>query len=279
LNKVLSKVWLAPTVAKIEIEAPLTARKRLAGQFVILRVTETGERIPITIAGSDPERGSITLVVQQVGATTRDLCALEPGDFVRDLAGPLGKPTHIEKWGRVVCVAGGVGAAVVLPIAEAIHKAGNDLDVILGARSEDLIVLEDELRAVCSRFWLTTDDGSRGEHGLVTMPLERLLKDGNVKQVIAAGPVPMMQAVCEVTRGYEVPTQVSLNPVMVDGTGMCGGCRVSVGGKTYYACVDGPEFDGHGVDFAELRARLAMYRPQEGTVGARHCEKKMDPIT
>jgi ferredoxin--NADP+ reductase len=272
LNRILTVQRLAPTVVRLEIEAPLIARKRKAGQFVILRVSEHGERIPLTIAGSNAERGSITIVVQEVGKTTRDLGALKEGDSLQDLAGPLGTPTHVPENSRVACVAGGVGAAVVLPIAEAFHAAGNRVDAILGARSEDLIVLKDEMRAASARFYLTTDDGSAGEKGLVVAPLERLLQAGEVDQVICAGPVPMMQAVCEVTRKYNVPTLVSLNPVMVDGTGMCGGCRVSVNGQVKYACVDGPEFDGHGVDFAELRARLAMYRPQEAHARDHKCK-------
>lgn len=266
-------------MARLVIEAPLTARKRLAGQFVILRVKDHGERIPLTIAGSDAAAGTITLVVQKVGRTTSDLCALEAGDNLLDLAGPLGMPTHVENWGRVVCAAGGVGAAVVLPIAEAIKAAGNDVDVILGARSQDLLVLEQELRAASHRFHLTTDDGSVGEKALVITPLQRLLDEGNVAMVIAAGPVPMMRAVCETTRPSATPTMVSLNPVMVDGTGMCGGCRVHIGGETKYACVDGPEFDGHKVDFDELRARLAIYRSQEQAPrGPGHCEKQMTPV-
>ncbi|MBI3944558.1 MAG: sulfide/dihydroorotate dehydrogenase-like FAD/NAD-binding protein, partial [Armatimonadetes bacterium] len=228
MNRIVSKEWLAPQVARFEIEAPLTARKCRAGQFVILRVSASGERIPLTIAGADPAAGTITLVVQQVGKTTSDLCALESGEYLQDLVGPLGRPTHIERWGRVVIVAGGVGAAVMLPIAAAAAAADNQVEVVLGARSKDLMVLEEEFREVAERLWVTTDDGSYGEHGLVTQPLERLLKEGNVAQVIAAGPLPMMRAVCDLTRRYAVPTVVSLNPVMVDGTGMCGGCRVTV---------------------------------------------------
>lgn len=278
MNRIVAKRWLAPNVARLDIEAPRTARKRLAGQFVILRVTETGERIPITIAGSNPEAGTITLVVQQVGKTTRDLCALEPGEFVLDLVGPLGQPTHIENWGHVVCVAGGVGSAVVLPIAEACKQAGNRVTVILGARTKDLLCLEDELTAVSERIFITTDDGSYGEHALVVAPLERILKTEPVHHVLSAGPLPMMRAVCNVTRPYNVPTVVSLNPVMVDGTGMCGGCRVSVNGEVRYACVDGPEFDGHAVDFDELRARLAMYREQEEVSRGNQCASRMVPV-
>lgn len=276
-NRILTKRWLASKVALLEIEAPVTARKRRAGQFVILRVTETGERIPITIAGSDADRGSITIVVQEVGSTTSDLCALEAGDELMDLCGPLGQPTHLENWGRVVCVAGGVGAAVVLPIAAAAHAAGNRVDVVLGARSRDLVILEDEFRAACDTLHLTTDDGSYGEHGLVTAPLLRLIEAGGIAQVIAAGPLPMMRAVCEATRPFAVPTVVSLNPVMVDGTGMCGGCRVTVNGQIKYACVDGPEFDGHGVDFDELRSRLAMYREAESVSRGKRCSAASAP--
>jgi ferredoxin--NADP+ reductase len=277
VNRIVAKDWLAPTVARFEVEAPLTARKRRAGQFVILRVTESGERIPITIAGSNPEAGTITLVVQKVGKTTSDLCALEPGEYLSDLVGPLGQPTHIERWGRVVCVAGGVGAAVILPIALAAQAAGNQVDTILGARSKDLLILEKELAAASERLHITTDDGSRGEKALVVAPLERILQAGPVHQVLAAGPLPMMRAVCDVTRPYGVKTVVSLNPVMVDGTGMCGGCRVTVGGEVKYACVDGPEFDGHLVDFDELRARLAVYRPQEETSRGR-CRSNPEPL-
>jgi len=277
VNRIVAKDWLAPTVARFEVEAPLTARKRRAGQFVILRVTESGERIPITIAGSNPEAGTITLVVQKVGKTTSDLCALEPGEYLSDLVGPLGQPTHIERWGRVVCVAGGVGAAVILPITLAAQAAGNQVDTILGARSKDLLILEKELAAASERLHITTDDGSRGEKALVVAPLERILQAGPVHQVLAAGPLPMMRAVCDVTRPYGVKTVVSLNPVMVDGTGMCGGCRVTVGGEVKYACVDGPEFDGHLVDFDELRARLAVYRPQEETSRGR-CRSNPEPL-
>ncbi|OPZ01089.1 MAG: Dihydroorotate dehydrogenase B (NAD(+)), electron transfer subunit [Alphaproteobacteria bacterium ADurb.BinA305] len=245
-----------------------------------MRVTERGERIPITIAGSNPEKGTITLVVQRVGKTTEDLCALEPGEGLLDLVGPLGQPTHIERWGHVVCVAGGVGAAVVLPIAEAARDAGNQVDTILGARTQELLCLEAELRAASERFWVTTDDGSYGEKGLVVAPLQRMLDGGEKpKMVLCAGPLPMMRAVCDVTRPHEVPTVVSLNPVMVDGTGMCGGCRVSVGGVVKYACVDGPEFDGHQVDFDELRARLAMYREMENVSRGRRCESRMVPVS
>jgi ferredoxin--NADP+ reductase len=277
VNRIVAKDWLAPTVARFEVEAPLTARKRRAGQFVILRVTESGERIPITIAGSNPEAGTITLVVQKVGKTTSDLCALEPGEYLSDLVGPLGQPTHVERWGRVVCVAGGVGAAVILPIASAAQAAGNQVDTILGARSKDLLILEEELAAASERLHITTDDGSRGEKALVVAPLERILQAGPVHQVLAAGPLPMMRAVCDATRPYGVKTVVSLNPVMVDGTGMCGGCRVTVDGKVKYACVDGPEFDGHLVDFDELRARLAVYRPQEETSRGR-CRSNPEPL-
>lgn len=277
MNRIVAKDWLAPTVARFEVEAPLTARKRRAGQFVILRVTESGERIPITIAGSNPEAGTITLVVQKVGKTTSDLCALEPGEYLSDLVGPLGQPTHVERWGRVVCVAGGVGAAVILPIASAAQAAGNQVDTILGARSKDLLILEEELAAASERLHITTDDGSRGEKALVVAPLERILQAGPVHQVLAAGPLPMMRAVCDATRPYGVKTVVSLNPVMVDGTGMCGGCRVTVDGKVKYACVDGPEFDGHLVDFDELRARLAVYRPQEETSRGR-CRSNPEPL-
>lgn len=264
MNRIVSKQVLAPAITRFEIEAPLIARKRQPGQFVILRVHEGGERIPLTIADADPERGTITLIVQRVGHTTTELSALREGEAVLDLCGPLGSPTHIEKFGNAVVVGGGVGTAVVYPIAKGLKAAGNTVWAIVGAQSEPLLLLEEELRSFCDEVAITTDDGSKGFKGFVSALLQEWIHNGRpIDYVMAAGPVPMMRAVCEVTRPAGVKTVVSLNPIMVDGTGMCGGCRVSVGGEAKYTCVDGPEFDGHLVDFDLLIRRLRMYRPQE----------------
>src|SRR5512147_1869350 len=242
---------LAPDVKLFEIEAPLIARKRLAGQFVILRVHERGERIPITIADSDPERGDITIVVQGIGKTTKLLNCLGAGDAIEDVVGPLGRPSGIERFGTVCVVGGGVGAAIAYPTAVALKRAGNRVLAILGGRTSALVVLEDELRAASDALYITTDDGSRGEKGLVTDKLKALLEGGErIDYVLAIGPIPMMRAVAETTRPHGIRTIVSLNSVMVDGTGMCGGCRVTVDGRSQFACVDGPEFDAHRVDFA-----------------------------
>jgi ferredoxin--NADP+ reductase len=260
---------LAPDVVRLWIDAPRIARKRRPGQFVIIRLHDDGERIPLTIADVDHEAGAIALVVQGVGKTTRALNALAAGDSLLDVVGPLGRPTHIAPGRRVCCVGGGIGAAVVFPIAEAFKAAGGHVTAILGARSKPLLVLEDELRAIADECIVVTDDGSYGRKGLVTHALESLLAGGRqFDEAIAVGPVPMMRAVCEVTRPSGLQTTVSLNPIMVDGTGMCGGCRVSVGGEQKFVCVDGPEFDGHQVNFDELAARLTAYREQEGLVFA-----------
>ena len=272
VHRVLAKDLLAPDVVRFWIDAPPVARKRRPGQFVIVRLHDDGERIPLTIADADPVAGTIALIVQGVGKTTRELNALAIGDAILDVVGPLGRPTHIEPGQDVCCVAGGIGAAVILPIARAIEQAGGRVVVILGARSRDCLILESDFRAIARACYVTTDDGSRGRHGLVTDMLRDLLACGTprVERVMAAGPVPMMRAVCDVTRPHALPTIVSLNPIMIDGTGMCGGCRVSVGGRLKFACIDGPEFDGHQVNFEELGAmRLTAYCEQEQVAAAR----------
>ena len=261
---ILETRLLAPDVKLFRIEAPRVARKRQAGQFVILRVHERGERIPITIADSDPLRGSITIVVQGIGKTTKLLNSLEAGDAILDVVGPLGRPSEVERFGTVCVIGGGVGAAIAYPTAVALKQAGNRVVSILGGRTRSLVVLEDEIRATSDVLFVTTDDGSYGEKGLVTDRLKALL-DGarRIDYVLAIGPIPMMRAVAETTRPHRIKTVVSLNSVMVDGTGMCGGCRVSVDGKSQFACVDGPEFDAHRVDFQNLANRNAMYRDME----------------
>jgi len=261
---ILETRLLAPDVKLFRIEAPRVARKREAGQFVILRIHERGERIPITIADSDPLRGSITIVVQGIGKTTKLLNSLEAGDALLDVVGPLGRPSEIERFGTVCVIGGGVGAAIAYPTAVALKQAGNRVVSILGGRTRSLVVLEDEIRATSDVLFVTTDDGSYGEKGLVTDRLKALLDGGEgIDYVLAIGPIPMMRAVAETTRPHGIKTVVSLNSVMVDGTGMCGGCRVSVDGKSQFACVDGPEFDAHRVDFQNLANRNAMYRDME----------------
>ena len=264
---------LGPGVKQFEIEAPRIARKQRAGQFVIIRLHENGERIPLTIKGSDPERGTIQLVVQAVGKTTSLLNELEAGDFILDVVGPLGKPSEVERYGTVVVIGGGVGTAIALPTARAMRDAGNHVISILGARTKELLILEDEVRAVSDEVFITTDDGSYGDKGLVTNKLRELIATQAVDFVLAIGPVPMMRAVAEVTREPKIKTVVSLNSIMVDGTGMCGGCRVIIDGKSQFACVDGPEFDAHGVDFQVLTQRNAMYREQEQLAFAQYKEE------
>jgi ferredoxin--NADP+ reductase len=264
VHAILSNETLAPDVHRLWVEAPVVARKRRPGQFVIVRIDEDGERIPLTIADTDAARGAIALIVQGVGKTTLALNALPPGSQLMDVAGPLGRPTHIEPGASVCCIGGGIGTAVVYPIACGVKSLGGRVTAIVGARTRDLVILEDELREVADRCVVTTDDGSYGRHGLVTDALQALLDEGvRFDEVVAVGPMPMMRAVCEVTRPLALKTTVSLNPVMVDGTGMCGGCRVQVGGQQKFVCVDGPEFDGHLVDFDELAARLRAYRDME----------------
>ena len=255
--------WLAPVVRQVVVHAPRVAARHKPGHFVIVRVSSDGERIPLTIADSDPQVGTITLVVQALGMTTRMMCALEAGQELCDVAGPLGRPTDIEPRGHVVLVGGGVGTAVIYPQAKGLAAIGNRVTAVIGGRSQPYVILEKELGRFCSAVHACTDDGSYGHHGLVTDKLREVIAAGPVDEVLTAGPVPMMRAVAEVTRPAGIRTVASLNPIMVDGTGMCGGCRVMVGGKMMFACVDGPEFDAHQVDFAEMQGRLGTYRPQE----------------
>jgi ferredoxin/flavodoxin---NADP+ reductase len=273
VHRILSREALAPDVVRFWIDAPVVARKRRAGQFVIIRLDEDGERIPLTIADADRTRGAISLIVQGVGKSTRALNAMCEGDSILDVAGPLGLPTRIEANQRVCCIGGGIGTAVAYPIACGVKQLGGHVVAILGARTKDLIILERDLREVADQMIVTTDDGSYGEHGLVTDALKKLLEAGETfDEVVAVGPLPMMRAVCDVTRPLGLRTIVSLNPIMIDGTGMCGGCRVTVAGEQKFVCVDGPEFDGHQVDFGELSARLKAYREQEAIALERYRE-------
>ncbi|MDJ0884725.1 MAG: sulfide/dihydroorotate dehydrogenase-like FAD/NAD-binding protein [Desulfobacterales bacterium] len=251
------------TVILNAIEAPAIARKAQPGQFVILKANEDGERIPLTMAETDPEKGTITVIYMVVGKSTAIFKTLQVGDGYQDVIGPLGKPTHLEKLGTVVCVGGGTGVAVMHPITRALKDIGNNVICIIGARSKDLLILEDQMRAASHDLRVCTDDGSYGHHGFVTDVLKEVLEKEDVKQVVAIGPVPMMKFVSQITKEKNVPTVVSLNPIMVDGTGMCGGCRVSIAGENKFACVDGPEFDGHQVDYDELMQRLQAYCEDE----------------
>lgn len=251
------------TVILNEIEAPSIARKARPGQFVILKANETGERIPLTMADANPDKGTITVIYQVVGKSTALFKTLQVGDGYQDVIGPLGKPTHLEKVGKVVCVGGGTGIAVLYPITRGLKDIGNHVIGIIGARTKDLLILEDQMRGASHELHICTDDGSYGHHGFVTEMLVRVLGEEDIKLVVAIGPVPMMKAVSKVTKEHDIPTLVSLNPIMIDGTGMCGGCRVSVGGETKFACVDGPEFDGHQVDYDELTLRLRAYHEDE----------------
>lgn len=267
-NRVMFRIratdWIAPRIRRLVVEAPRIARRHQPGHFVILRVFPGGERIPLTIADSTPEQGTITLIVQAVGATTERLCALAAEDFITDVVGPLGRPTEIENFGHVAVVGGGVGAAVIYPQALALKRAGNRVTAIVGARSQAYVILEAELGKICDQVLVCTDDGSYGFRGFVTRRLAALLDEKPaLNAVLTAGPVPMMRAVADTTRGSQTLTVASLNPVMVDGTGMCGGCRVRVGGKMLFACVDGPEFNAHQVDFGELVGRLDAYHENE----------------
>ena len=271
MYKIVRKKELNSAVTLMEIEAPFIAKKAKAGQFIIFRIDEMGERVPLTIAGYDREKGTVTIIFQKVGFSTIALGNLNEGDYIRDFVGPLGKPTHTEGIKRVCVVGGGVGCAIALPSAVAFKEAGAEVDVVVGFRNKDIVILEDEFRAAADNMYLMTDDGSYGEHGFVTVKLQQLLESGrNYDAVLAIGPIPMMKFVCKTTEPFGVKTMVSLNPIMVDGTGMCGGCRVTVGGETKFACVDGPEFDGHKVDFAELMSRNATYRDREAEVKETH---------
>ena len=264
MHRIVSKETLGPDIHRYRITAPEVAKYRKPGQFVIVRVCEEGERIPLTIADSDPEAGTITLVVQAVGKSTVQMSEMQVGDEIPDVTGPLGRPTHIEKVGTVLCVGGGIGNAPLYPITKALREAGNHIISILGARSKDLLILEEEMRSVSDEVIITTDDGSYGMKGLVTDAIRMVVDRGEkVDQVFAIGPPVMMKFVSLLTKDLEIPTVVSLNPIMIDGTGMCGGCRVTVDGTTKFACVDGPEFDGHGDDFDELMQRLGTYTEHE----------------
>jgi ferredoxin--NADP+ reductase len=261
---IVKKEDLSHDVHQMEIDAPYIARKAKPGQFVILRVGDTGERIPLTIADSDSNAGTITLVFQEVGKTTMIMGGLEEGDKLDDVVGPLGLPSHIDKLGLVVCVGGGIGIAPIHPVARGFKEAGSRVVSIVGARTKKLLIMEDEMEKASTEVRVCTDDGSCGQHGFVTNVLEGLIEEGNpIDLVVAIGPVPMMEAVCKLTKPYGIKTTVSLNPIMVDGTGMCGACRVTVGGDVKFACVDGPDFDGHEVDFSELRLRQRMYLQEE----------------
>ena len=264
MYKILSKTKLAPKIFRMSINAPDIAKKRLPGQFVIIRVDENGERIPLTIAGADTKAGTITIIFQAVGRTTEQMALLEKGDFIKDIAGPLGKPTHVKKFGTVVCIGGGLGIALVSPLIKAMKEAGNKVISIISAKTEDLLILQDEIQKISDELKIATDDGSAGYHGFPTQVLDSIIKEGKeINLVLAVGPVPMMQAISAVTKPHNIETVVSLNSIMVDGTGMCGGCRVIVGGETRFTCVDGPEFDGHKVDFKELTQRLRIYEKEE----------------
>ena len=273
-NQIVAKQWLASEIVQMEVYAPEIAKKAKAGQFFIVRVEEGGERIPLTLADWDVEAGTITLVAQVVGVTTAKLAGKEVGERLADVVGPLGNPSEIENFGTVVCVGGGVGVAPVYPIARALKDAGNRVICIIGARTKELLFWEERFAPVADRVLVTTDDGSYGKKGFVTDALRELLDAGErVDLVYAIGPVVMMRATSQLTKGYGVRTIVSLNPIMVDGTGMCGACRVTVGGRTRFVCVDGPEFDGHQVDFAELMQRLRMYVDLEREAMERYLKK------
>ena len=261
---IVKKRVLNETVTLMEIEAPLVARKALPGQFIIFRIDEEGERIPLTIAGYDREKGTVTIIFQKVGYTTMKLDTLTEGDALLDFVGPLGEPSHTEGVKRAAVIGGGLVVAIAYPQAKALHEAGCEVDLIVGFRNEHLIILKDELAAACTDLTIMTDDGSNGNKGFVTQALQAKLDAGKAyDEVIAIGPLPMMKAVCDLTKPKNIKTIVSMNPIMIDGTGMCGGCRVTVGGVTKFACVDGPDFDGHQVDWAEAISRSRMFRPEE----------------
>lgn len=272
MYKIAKKKELNPTVTLMEIEAPFVAAKAQPGQFIILRVDEDGERIPLTVADTNTETGTVTIIFQIVGGGTMLLNHKQEGDFIQDFVGPLGRPTHTEGLKKVAVVGGGVGSAIAYPVAKKLHDQGCEVHSIVGFRNKDLVILQEEFEAVSDKYVLMSDDGSVGEKGLVTNALEKLILDGEVyDEVIAIGPLIMMKFVCQLTKKYNVKTIVSMNPIMVDGTGMCGGCRLTVGGKTKFACVDGPEFDGHEVDFDEAMGRGAVYREFEAGEREKTC--------
>lgn len=261
--KILAKNELCPNQYEITVEAPYVVRNARAGQFIIFRADENSERVPLTIADVNKEKGELTLVFMAVGYSTKLLAALNVGDEIHDIVGPLGQPTHIEKYGTVVCLAGGYGAAPCYLIAKAFKEAGNKVYMIMGARNKDLIFRQDKMKNACTELFITTDDGTLGEKGFVTQVLDRIIKKEKVDYAIAVGPMPMMRAVADLTRDKGIYTEASMNPIMVDGTGMCGACRVTVGGETKFACVDGPDFDAHKIDFDEVINRTRIYKDQE----------------
>ncbi len=259
MNRIVGKETFSDKVVKFEVEAPLIAKSRRAGHFVIVRVGRKGERVPYTIAAADPQKGTITLVIQRVGKSSEKVCQLEVGDYLTDMVGPLGKATHIEHFGTVICAGGGVGVAPMLPIIEAMKNAGNRVISVLAARTKELIILEEQVRRNSDEVIIMTDDGSYGEKGLITTGVEQVIQREKVDLCVTIGPAIMMKFVSQLTKKYDVPTVASLNTIMVDGTGMCGACRVTVGGKTRFVCIDGPEFDAHQVDFDEMLMRLKAY--------------------
>lgn len=263
MNKIVDKKMLSENVVQLEVEAPLIAKKRKAGHFVIVRFDEKGERIPLTISSANIEKGTITLILQRVGVSTHKIASLNAGDYLHDVVGPLGKATHIEKFGTVLCCGGGVGVAPLLPIVQAMKAAGNRVISVLAARNKDLIILEDEIRKSSDEVIIMTDDGSAGQQGVVTVGMEQAIKKEKIDFCMAIGPAIMMKFAALKTKEYDIPTYVSLNTIMVDGTGMCGACRVTVDGKTKFVCVDGPEFDAHKVDFGEMMMRMGAYKAEE----------------
>jgi len=263
MNKIVGKEYFSENVVKLEVEAPLIAKSRKAGHFVIVKIGKSGERIPLTIASSDKDKGTITLVIQAVGKSSKKICALNIGDEITDLVGPLGKATHIENFGTVICAGGGVGVAPMLPIVEALKQAGNRVITVLAARTKDLVILEKQMRASSDEVVIMTDDGSHGNKGLITEGIEAIINREKVDLCVTIGPAVMMKFVSLLTKKYNLPTVASLNTIMVDGTGMCGACRITVDGKTKFVCVDGPEFDAHQVNFDELLMRLNSYKELE----------------
>jgi ferredoxin--NADP+ reductase len=262
-NEIINKKEIAPNVKLFDIYAPDIAKKCLPGNFIILMTSEQGERIPLTINDYDRSKGTIRIIVQEVGKTTQELGEMDKGDTLPNLMGPLGHPSEIEYFGKVVCIGGGVGNAVVYPVARELKNKGNEIIGIIGAKTKELVILENEMKKICSNLYITTDDGSYGKKGFVTDALNEVLSAEKINRVIAIGPIIMMKKVSEITKQKNIPTIVSLNPIMIDGTGMCGGCRVSVGNETKFACVDGPEFDGHKVDFDELIHRNNRFQEEE----------------
>ena len=268
MYRIVSAIFLAENIKKFEIEAPMIAKKRKAGQFVIVRINPNGERVPLTIADSDPEKGTITIIAQGAGKSTRELNRKEAGDSIADVVGPLGTPSHIENFGTAVSIGGGVGTAIAYPTAKALKEAGNYVITINGARTKELVLLEEEMKACSDEAYITTDDGSYGYNGFVTQKLQELIDSGKkIDFVLAIGPIPMMKAVADVTRPHGIKTVVSLNPIMIDGTGMCGGCRVTVNNEIKFACIDGPEFNAHQVDFKNLADRNRIYQHEEKEAG------------